>query len=169
MAALAGQLVVRIPKLRRQRPLEGPVFHTIENGRYVMRTIDGREISEEELEAAGEEIILRIGQEAQLVSEDPRVELEPDHDWRSFDEMMNIFECASSEEVWSLIIAWSPSPLPGVRWHCDACRWHEITMSFMHRPTHCGAPMKPEMVQWLQERMDSVIADVAVAVFGSED
>jgi hypothetical protein len=127
-----------------------------------------RELSEEELVAAGEEVLMRIGEQLRLVDERP-CELEPAHDWRSFDEMMAPFEYASSREVWELIIAWSASPIPGVRWHCERCRWHEITHSFVQRPTHCGGPMKPEATQWLQNRLDDTIADLSVALlFGGD-
>lgn len=128
-----------------------------------------RELRDEELVAAGEEVLMRIGDQLSELDDELFCELEPAHDWRSFDEMMEPFEYASSEAIWHMIVAWSPSPIPGVRWHCEACRWHEITHSFLQRPTHCGRPMKAEMVQWLQQRLDSQIADLSVAFLIRED
>lgn len=90
-------------------------------------------------------------------------ELEPDHDWRSFDEMMAIFECAPSEPVWTLLIAWSAAPIPGVRWHCESCGHHTGGPTWLNRQTHCGSPMKPEACVWLVDSFSEHARALSVA------
>lgn len=102
--------------------------------------------------------------------EDPRTPpVELSHDWRTFEEMLDVFECAPNEDVWRIVTTWSASPIPGVRWHCEPCREHALTPTFLQVPTHCGRPMKPEAAEWLVHQMDERIAAVSVALLGDQE
>lgn len=117
--------------------------------------------SDAELQQAVDAIFGDIG--AQLEADHEMPELEPDHDWQTFDEMMMVFECASSEPIWTLIVAWSAQPIPGVRWHCD-CGWHTGGPSWLNRPTHCGSAMKPESCVWLVDSFSQRARTIGVAL-----
>lgn len=90
-------------------------------------------------------------------------------DWQSFDDILEAYEVASSEAVWDANIAFSASPVPGCRWHCETCRWHELTPTTLQRPTHCGEPMGLETVSWMANQFDASARSLAVALGLTEE
>lgn len=93
----------------------------------------------------------------------PPIRRDRDDDWTSFEDMMQVFEDATSYETWLLILAWSAAPLPGVLWHCEKCREHTSTPTLLQVPS-CHGPMNAEAITWLQEAFDERAATIAVAL-----